>query len=45
MRQIALDIGVDVSPTLDNFEVGDNAAALEHVQLWMAGSTRSPVPT
>jgi len=45
MRQIALDIGVDVGPTLSNFEPGQNAAALEHLQLWMAGNTRSPVPT
>jgi DnaA family protein len=45
MRQIALDIGVDVGPTLANFEPGENAAAVEHLQLWMAGSTRSPVPT
>jgi DnaA family protein len=45
MRQIALDIGVDVGPTLSNFEPGHNAAALEHLQLWLAGDTRSPVPT
>jgi len=45
MRQIALDIGVDVGPTLTNFEPGENVAAVEHLQLWMAGSTRSPVPT
>ena len=45
MRQIALDIGVDVGPTLSNFEPGLNAAALSHVQLWLAGDTRSPVPT
>ncbi len=45
MRQIALDIGVDVGPTLSNFEPGLKAAALAHVQLWLAGDTRSPVPT
>jgi len=45
MRQIALDIGVDVGPTLSNFEPAHNAAALEHLQLWLAGDTRSPVPT
>jgi DnaA family protein len=45
MRQIALDIGVDVGPTLSNFDPAHNAAALEHLQLWLAGDTRSPVPT
>jgi DnaA-homolog protein len=45
MRQIALDIGVEVGPTLSNFEPGLNFAALEHVKLWLAGHTRSPVPT
>jgi DnaA family protein len=45
MKQIALDIGVSVGPTLTNFYPGHNAAALAHIELWMAGSTRSPVPT
>jgi DnaA family protein len=45
MKQIALDIGVSVGPSLANFYPGHNAAALAHLQLWMAGSTRSPVPT
>ena len=45
MRQIALDIGVSVGPSLANFHPGHNAAALSHLELWMAGRTRSPVPT
>ncbi|MSQ64818.1 MAG: DnaA regulatory inactivator Hda [Limnohabitans sp.] len=45
MKQIALDIGVSVGPSLANFHPGHNAAALAHLQLWMAGRTRSPVPT
>ena len=45
MKQIALDIGVSVGPSLANFYPGHNAAALAHIELWMAGSTRSPVPT
>ena len=45
MKQIALDIGVSVGPSLGNFHPGHNAAALAHRELWMAGRTRSPVPT
>lgn len=45
MKQIALDIGVSVGPSLANFYPGNNASALAHLALWMAGSTRSPVPT
>ena len=45
MKQIALDIGVSVGPSLANFFPGNNASALAHLELWMAGSTRSPVPT
>ena len=45
MKQIALDIGVTVEPSLGNFHPGQNEAALAHLQLWMAGRTRSPVPT
>ena len=45
MKQIALDIGVSVGPSLANFHPGHNAAALSHLELWMAGRTRSPVPT
>ncbi len=45
MKQNALDIGVSVGPSLGNFHPGHNAAALAHLELWMAGRTRSPVPT
>ena len=45
MKQIALDIGVSVGPSLGNFHPGHNAAALAQLELWMAGRTRSPVPT
>ena len=45
MKQIALDIGVLVGPRLANFHPGHNTAALSHLELWMAGRTRSPVPT
>ena len=50
MKQIALDIGVDNSPTLQGFFAGPNEAALRHLELWAgtAGSgnpARSPVPS
>ncbi len=45
MKQIALDIGVLVGPRLANFHPGHNTPALSHLELWMAGRTRSPVPT
>jgi len=49
MKQIALDIGLYAGPTVDNFVAGPNAAALEHVKLWLGQKdrvvTRSPVPT
>ena len=49
MKQIALDIGLYAGPTLDNFVAGPNAAALEHLRLWLghkgSAATRSPVPT
>lgn len=45
MKQIALDIGVSIGPSLANFYPGHNAAALSHLKLWTAGRTRSPVPT
>ena len=38
MKQIALDIGVSVGPSLANFYPGHNAAALAHLELWMAGA-------
>jgi DnaA-homolog protein len=51
MRQIALDIALSPAPALANFLPGPNAAAIEHLRLWVgegatAGSIlRSPVPT
>lgn len=53
MKQIALDIAFEPAPDLANFLPGPNAAALEHLKLWVgegrsaspAASLRSPVPT
>lgn len=49
MKQIALDIGLSAGPTLANFCVGPNIAAIQHLQLWVGGKSgsvsRSPVPT
>jgi DnaA family protein len=45
MRQLALDIGLASSPTLDNFFAGPNEAVVSHLRLWTTGGTRSPVPT
>ena len=49
MKQIALDIGLSAGPTVANFFAGPNAAALQHLTLWLGDSgnaaTRSPVPT
>ena len=53
MKQIALDIGLPAGPTVTNFCAGPNAAALQHLELWVGAknnthnntSTRSPVPT
>jgi DnaA family protein len=45
MQQMALDIGLAPVPTLANFVPAGNEAALEHVQLWVGNSMRSPVPT
>ena len=47
MKQIALDIGLSAGPSVDNFCAGPNAAALQHLALWLGASTttRSPVPT
>ena len=33
MKQIALDIGVSVGPSLANFFPGNNASALAHLEL------------
>ena len=45
MKQMALDIGLASTPTLDNFFAGPNAAALSHLRLWTASASRSPVPS
>ena len=45
MKQIALDIGLGGVPTLANFFPGPNTAALQHLQLAVDSSLRSPVPT
>ncbi len=50
MKQLVLDMGLAKGPSLGNFCVGPNAAALEHLQLWLgqpgrAATPRSPVPT
>jgi DnaA family protein len=49
MKQIALDIGLCAGPTVANFCAGPNAAALQHLKLWLGdknqAQTRSPVPT
>jgi DnaA-homolog protein len=45
MQQIALDIGLVPSASLDNFLTGPNEAALMHLRLWTSNALRSPVPT
>ncbi len=45
MKQLALDIGLASTATLDNFFAGPNAAALNHLRLWTVSRHRSPVPS
>ena len=45
MKQMALDIGLHTTPTLDSFFAGPNSAALQHLRLWTASQMPSPVPT
>lgn len=45
MKQMALDIGLSASPSLQSFFPGPNREAFEHVRLWVAHEHRSPVPT
>lgn len=48
MQQLVLDMGLPAGPSLKNFCVGSNDAAVTHLKLWLgqAGTTRrSPVPT
>jgi DnaA family protein len=47
MKQLVLDMGLPVGPTVHNFFAGPNAAALAHLKLWLGDSNaalRSPVP-
>jgi len=43
MQQIALDIGLAHSPTLDNFFPGPNGAALEHLLQWRRAGASAAV--
>ena len=45
MKQMALDIGLNASPSLQSFFPGPNREAFEHVRLWVSHEHRSPVPT
>jgi DnaA-homolog protein len=45
MQQIALDIGLVPSASLDNFLAGPNEAVLTHLKLWTSNTLRSPVPS
>ncbi len=48
MKQLVLDMGLPIGPTLGNFCAGPNEAALAHLKLWLGASAqtlRSPVPT
>lgn len=45
MKQMALDISLHTTPTLDSFFAGPNSAALQHLRLWTTSQMPSPVPT
>lgn len=49
MKQMPLDMGLVAGPSIDNFWPGPNAAARDHLRLWLGSQgtapTRSPVPT
>jgi DnaA family protein len=45
MKQMALDIGLAASPSLQSFFPGPNREAYEHLRLWVSHNARSPVPT
>ena len=50
MKQLVLDMGLGKGPSLSNFCIGPNAAALAHVQDWLGepgptAAPRSAVPT
>jgi DnaA-homolog protein len=44
MQQFTLDVAVDTSPTLDNFNPAGNEAVHQHLRLWLTSNLRSPVP-
>ncbi|MEN9886492.1 MAG: hypothetical protein RL758_1070 [Pseudomonadota bacterium] len=45
MQQIALDMVLATSPSLDNFHAGRSEEALAHLKLWTGSVQPSPVPT
>jgi DnaA-homolog protein len=45
MEQIALDMGLATSPSLNNFHAGSSPDALAHLKLWTASAQPAPVPT
>ena len=45
MKQMALDIGLHTTPSLESFFAGPNSAALQHLRLWTSSQMPSPVPT
>jgi DnaA family protein len=48
MKQLVFDMGLHAGPSLDNFCMGPNEAALAHLKLWLGDThqtLRSPVPT
>jgi DnaA-homolog protein len=44
MQQFTLDVAVDLSPTLANFNPTGNEAAYLHLRLWLSSVRRAPVP-
>jgi DnaA family protein len=45
MKQMALDIGLHTTPSLESFFAGPNSAAVQHLRLWTSSQMPSPVPT
>lgn len=44
MQQFTLDVAVDTSPSLDNFNPAGNEAVHQHLRLWLSSTRRAPVP-
>jgi DnaA-homolog protein len=44
VKQITLDMGLAVGPSLQNYLAGPNAEALQHLRLWVGARPRSPLP-